>query len=155
MAFVKEMISDTDMEKYQPNRFGASDIVRRYWTIDRERDAYVRYLYQDREPPHFERWVFYYRDVFVKMEADMAHVPENKPCYTLKVYNIYYYPRGDEVLPIRIDLRRLLQLMRISKEELCTVFAEGVEEHEKYYDPGELREHIHCWKVIFKEENLP
>ena len=89
----------------------------------------MRYLYQDRERPHFENWVFYYREIFISMEADMVHIPENKPCYTLKVYNIYYHPRVD-VLRVQIDLRRLLQLMRISKEELCTVFAEGVEEHE-------------------------
>ena len=152
MAFVKEMISDADMEKYQPNkyRFG----VFPYWTIDRERDAYVRYLYKDREPPHFENWVFYYRDIFISIDVDQVHVPENKPCYTLKVYNIYYHPRAG-VHPIKIDLHRLLQLMKISKEELCSVLAEGVEEHEKYYEPGELREYIHCWKVIFNKDNLP
>ncbi|MDO5091240.1 MAG: hypothetical protein Q4D61_06800 [Cardiobacteriaceae bacterium] len=151
MAFVKEMISDADMEKYQPDEYKPG--VFRHWTIDRERDAYVRYLYQDREPPYFERWVFYYREIFISMEADMVHIPENKPCYTLKVYNIYYHPRVD-VLRVQIDLRRLLQLMRISKEELCTVLAEGVEEDKKYSDPGKSRSYTNCWKVVFKEENL-
>lgn len=42
MAFVKEMISDADMEKYQPDEYKPG--VFRHWTIDRERDAYVRYL---------------------------------------------------------------------------------------------------------------
>lgn len=62
MSFVNEYISEADIEKY-----GIKEIDEKFnkghykphWTIDRERNIYLRYLYNEREE-HSNRHTYYF-----------------------------------------------------------------------------------------------
>lgn len=68
MAFVNEYISEADIEKY-----GIKEIDDKFfkghskpdWTIDRERDIYLRYMHSEREE-HSNRKTYYF---YWKVEA--------------------------------------------------------------------------------------
>lgn len=66
MAFVNEHISDADVEKYGLKDIDANFLVggskRRDWTIDRERDIYLRQVASGREDQSEKStWTFYWR----------------------------------------------------------------------------------------------
>lgn len=62
MAFVNEYISEADIEKYGikelDEKFGKGH-YKPHWTLDRERDIYLRYLHNEREE-HSNRLTFYF-----------------------------------------------------------------------------------------------
>lgn len=62
MAFVNEYISEADIEKYGikelDEKFGKGH-YKPHWTLDRERDIYLRHLHNEREE-HSNRLTFYF-----------------------------------------------------------------------------------------------
>ena len=68
MAFVNEYIPEEDFEKYEIREIDrqapATIIWRRDWTIDRERDIYLRQVsrgYFDADETHISWWTFYWK----------------------------------------------------------------------------------------------
>lgn len=66
MAFVNEIISDEDRRKYGLNELESSQVMRgraaqRAWTIDHERNVYLRNIDRGREESsHKSTWHFYW-----------------------------------------------------------------------------------------------
>ena len=65
MALVNELIPDADVEKYAikeiNKRFVVGATSSRHWTIDRERDIYLRCVARGRhEARHESTWTFYW-----------------------------------------------------------------------------------------------
>lgn len=74
MAFVNEYIPEADSEKY-----GIKEINKRFlstgtsWTIDRERDIYLRNVAHGREEfRHQSTWTFYWHGELLVVKLDMV-----------------------------------------------------------------------------------
>ena len=82
MAFVNERISSENIEKYKIKEFDDKNYKGHYkpqWTVDHERDIYLRYLYSDREEYcNRDTYVLYWHGefVFVKVEIDGGGIRE-------------------------------------------------------------------------------
>ncbi len=63
MSFINEFISDADFQKYHLKNVDDRILVGRMrsdnWTIDRERDIYLRQVYRGKEDfTHITKWTF-------------------------------------------------------------------------------------------------
>ena len=75
MAFVNEYISEADVEKY-----GTKELDEKFrkmerkphWTVDHERNIYLRYLHNEREE-HSNRltYYFYWKDTLMMVTVDL------------------------------------------------------------------------------------
>lgn len=64
MAFVNEIISDDDLQKYGIAEINDRECVATYqckWTRDRERDIYLRWMRADRDQPGRNEFMFYWK----------------------------------------------------------------------------------------------
>ncbi|WP_050465698.1 hypothetical protein [Herbaspirillum autotrophicum] len=65
MSFVTERISDEEFLKYNIAKtcYGDQAEGKRYWSIDRDRDIYLRRAWIDWQCPSDEYWSFYWKGV--------------------------------------------------------------------------------------------
>lgn len=75
MGFINELTSKDDRERYGLDDIDGSFIVdgvkSRYWTIDRDRDVYLRQVRQGREDrSHISEWTFYWSGYLVLFEIE-------------------------------------------------------------------------------------
>lgn len=59
MAYINEFVSAKERRTFK-NSYG-SEISTRFWTIDRQRDYILFNYFEDREPPHDNSFIFYYK----------------------------------------------------------------------------------------------
>lgn len=74
MPFVNEYISKEDFEKYGlekiDQRFIVGGVYARDWTIDRERDIYLRQVARGREEfMHISKWTFFWHGELLWLEV--------------------------------------------------------------------------------------
>ncbi len=78
MAFVNEIISDEDRRKYGLDELDSSQAMRgsspqRNWTIDHERDIYLRNIGRGREEfSHTSTWHFYWHSELMMVCLEIA-----------------------------------------------------------------------------------
>ena len=77
MGFVNEFIPEEDVEKYQlaeiDKRFVVGGTNARDWTIDRERDIYLRNVAVGREDWRNQtEWTFYWHGTLLTMRLDLV-----------------------------------------------------------------------------------
>jgi hypothetical protein len=75
MAFVNEYISPEDIEKYDieniSKKFIVGGVGDRIWTIDRERNIYLRKVASGREEFYYQStWTFYWHGELIVFELD-------------------------------------------------------------------------------------
>jgi hypothetical protein len=73
MTFITEKISAQDIEKYglwaiQDREYGGRGVISE-WTIDRERDIYIRRIWDTREPPIDTTYSFYWKGAVLRVEV--------------------------------------------------------------------------------------
>lgn len=114
MAFVNETISETDIEKY-----GIRDINKRFrcsnldWTIDRDRDVYLRQVGQGREEfSHQSIWTFFWRGELLTVDLDTEEAGGTRggACWSHKRVRRIQVPRhlADKRSQILDDLKEAL-----------------------------------------------
>lgn len=59
LAYINEFVSAKERRTFK-NSYG-SEISTRFWTIDRQRDYILFNYFEDREPPHDNSFIFYYK----------------------------------------------------------------------------------------------
>jgi len=75
MAFVNELVPDEDMHKYRVDevnadkRFHGAGTISRDWTIDRERDIYLRLIGSSRSMYRMT-WSFYWKGELLVVDLD-------------------------------------------------------------------------------------
>ncbi len=75
MAFINEYITESDLKKYDleeiDKRFIVGGTHARAWTIDRDRDIYLRRVANGREEfRHQSSWSFYWKGTLLTVELD-------------------------------------------------------------------------------------
>lgn len=74
MAYVKEIISDIDWNKYSLNKYIRDWELTRRWAINRELQCFLIYYMQDRPDmggTTNEFWLFFYRYIYLTLEIGM------------------------------------------------------------------------------------
>lgn len=94
MAFVNEYIPEADIEKYQIKEIDEKFHKGHYkphWTIDRERDIYLRYMHNEREE-HSNRHTYYFfwkkAPLLVTVDIDGGGVMNGKQWRHYKLWRL-------------------------------------------------------------------
>lgn len=119
MSFVNERISTEDVEKYGLEAIDRSYMGRtraRDWTIDKEREIYLRNVASEREERQgFETWNFYWQGdliEFVAHVSDIVKTPDRtsaKITWNIERYGILDQSRRKEFLAKEVQFFALLK----------------------------------------------
>lgn len=155
MAFVKEFISEEDKVKYKLNRDRAYTI-QDTWVIDRERDAFLRFIDKDDrwgvDSTGYYYWLFYYQGVYLHLGTfplDVKDISQNLKLITEKVYEIAIY--HDTSSPLKINLNKLPVDKYILSDFLKEAFA--INENYSSINPEKKANHVDfVYEVTFHGE---
>jgi len=94
MPFVNELISEEEKNNFDFSVIDVSYQIRPQlyeWTIDRERDSFLIWVKQDREPPHHDTYVFVWKGL--RFEPLIRYTSEKtasgKFIQTCRIENVY------------------------------------------------------------------
>lgn len=131
MAFVNEYIPKPDMEKYQIKQIDQR-VARRTcadsWTVDRERNMYLRRVGAGREEfAHETDWTFFWHGELLWVELELLEISSNgrnAPCWTRKRLTKLCVMDGDSNhLPSRLEPRKAEILKDL--EEALLAYKDG------------------------------
>ena len=115
MGFVNEYIPEDDIEKYGiaelDNRFVVGGTTARDWTIDRERNMYLRQVARGREDTsHLSTWTFLWHDqlIVVYIELLATRGGRGEPCWSHQRIRKLEMPAQVDRAEMLTDLREAL-----------------------------------------------
>lgn len=75
MKFSNEMVDEADIEKFELRKSNKDFLIGDFeynWTINTNRDIYLRYMKVDREEPYRTHMVFYWKGLLLKIDLLMS-----------------------------------------------------------------------------------
>ena len=114
MGFVNEHVKKEERRTFV-DKYG-TEYSPSVWTIDREKDEILFWVSTDREPPHYQSFIFYYKKCLVKFDVDWK--VKDKIC-TWELINLYIPSQlnKEEVIS---ELKEAFNTYRVSGSPLFT-----------------------------------
>lgn len=131
MAFVNERISAEDREKYDLDRIESEPVMRvrapqRQWTIDHEREIYLRTIDRGREEfSHCSTWHFYWRGELMTVCLEMLDAGGERGGHGWSHYKLVDCYRQGFFVPQHL-LDRREEIVRDLKDALTAYKGGGI-----------------------------
>lgn len=110
MAYINEFVSAKERRTFK-NSYG-SEISTRFWTIDRQRDYILFNYFEDREPPHDNSFIFYYKGFTLVLRVSQRIFTEP---------NIITWRLLSVSIPKQLDKKELFKELESAFATVCQV----------------------------------